>query len=162
MGQCGENENLGLKMTAFMGMFDYSIDNKGRISVPQKMRKNINPEAKDTFVATRGFEKCIAIYPLDEWNKIEKKLENLNSFKEKDRLFQRSFLMWASHLELDSQSRVALPKNLLEYAGIKAEVKIVGVGERIEIWDPNQFETYLGLQNEDFEKIAEQVMGMKI
>jgi len=147
-------------MATFMGMFDYSIDNKGRISIPQKMRKNIKPEAKETFVATRGFEKCIAIYPLDEWENIEKKLSTLNSFKEKDRLFQRTFLMWASHQELDSQSRITLPKTLLDYAGIKSEVKIIGVGERIEVWDPEAFDKYLNSQSEGYEAIAEQVMGL--
>ena len=149
-------------MATFMGMFDYSIDNKGRISIPQKMRKNIKPEAKETFVATRGFEKCIAIYPLDEWENIEKKLSTLNSFKEKDRLFQRTFLMWASHQELDSQSRITLPKTLLDYAGIKSEVKIIGVGERIEVWDPEAFDKYLNSQSEGYEAIAEQVMGLGI
>jgi MraZ protein len=143
-----------------MGMYDYSVDSKGRISVPLKMRKNISPEAKDTFVATRGFEKCIAIYPLDEWEIIEKKLNDLNSFKGKDRFFQRSFLMWASNLEMDSQSRISLPKSLLDYADIKSEVKIVGVGERMEVWDPALFDNYLSAQEEDFEKIAEQVMGI--
>jgi len=147
-------------MATFMGMFDYSIDSKGRISIPQKMRKNIKPEAKETFVATRGFEKCIAIYPLDEWENIEKKLSSLNSFKEKDRLFQRTFLMWASHQELDSQSRITLPKTLLDYAGIKSEVKIIGVGERIEVWDPEAFDKYLNSQSEGYEAIAEQVMGL--
>ncbi|HEY9189011.1 MAG TPA: division/cell wall cluster transcriptional repressor MraZ [Bacteroidota bacterium] len=149
-------------MATFMGMFDYSIDSKGRISIPQKMRKNIKPEAKETFVATRGFEKCIAIYPLDEWENIEKKLSSLNSFKEKDRLFQRTFLMWASHQELDSQSRITLPKTLLDYAGIKSEVKIIGVGERIEVWDPEAFDKYLNSQSEGYEAIAEQVMGLGI
>ena len=149
-------------MTAFMGMYDYSVDNKGRISIPLKMRKNLSPGANDTFVATRGFEKCIAIYPLDQWENIEKKLGSLNSFKEKDRLFQRSFLMYASNQELDSQSRISLPKNLLDYASIKSEVKIVGVGERIEVWDPVLFDKYMNLPEEDFEKIAEQVMGMNI
>lgn len=147
-------------MATFMGMFDYSIDNKGRINIPQKMRKNLKPEAKDTFVATRGFEKCIAIYPLDEWENIEKRISALNSFKEKDRLFQRTFLMWASQQELDSQSRITLPKTLLDYAGIKTEVKIIGVGERIEVWDPEAFDKYLNSQSDGYEAIAEQVMGL--
>ena len=146
-------------MTAFMGMYDYSVDNKGRVSIPLKMRKNLSPEANDTFVVTRGFEKCISVYPLDEWNIIENRINSLNSFKEKERLFQRTFLMWASHQELDSQSRILLPKNLLEYAGIKSEVKIIGVGERIEIWNPQGFNTYFGSQTEGYEQIAEQVMG---
>jgi MraZ protein len=145
--------------TAFMGMYDYSVDNKGRVNVPLKMRKSLNPESNDTFVVTRGFEKCIAVYPLNEWNMIENRINNLNSFKEKDRLFQRTFLMWACHQELDSQSRISLPKNLLEYAEIKSEVKIIGVGERIEIWNPQVFSTYFDSQTEGYEQIAEQVMG---
>lgn len=149
-------------MTAFMGMYDYSVDNKGRVNVPLKMRKNLVPESNDTFIVTRGFEKCISVYPLNEWNIIGNKINSLNSFKEKDRLFQRTFLMWASHQELDSQSRILLPKNLLEYAGIKSEVKIIGVGERIEIWDPQVFNTYFNSQTEGYEQIAEQVMGTNI
>jgi MraZ protein len=146
-------------MTAFMGIYDYSVDNKGRVNVPLKMRKNLTPDSNDTFVVTRGFEKCISVYPLKEWDIIENKINELNSFKEKDRLFQRTFLMWASHQELDSQSRISLPKNLLEYADIKSEVKIIGVGERIEIWDPKVFSTYFDSQSEGYEQIAEQVMG---
>ena len=144
---------------AFMGMYDYSVDNKGRVNVPLKMRKSLSPESNDTFVVTRGFEKCIAVYPLNEWSMIENRINSLNSFKEKDRLFQRTFLMWACHQELDSQSRISLPKNLLEYAEIKSEVKIIGVGERIEIWNPQVFNNYFDSQIEGYEQIAEQVMG---
>jgi MraZ protein len=146
-------------MTAFMGMYEYSVDSKGRVNVPLKMRKNLTPESNDTFVVTRGFEKCISVYPLNEWNMIEKRVNSLNSFKEKDRLFQRTFLMWASHQEFDSQSRISLPRNLLDYAEIKSEVKIIGVGERIEIWNPQIFSTYFDSQTDGYEQIAEQVMG---
>jgi len=148
-------------MASFMGMYRYSIDVKGRINIPSKMRKSMNPEANDTFILTRGFDKCIFIYPLDEWNELEKKVKMLSTFKEKDRYFQRSFLMWATTQELDSQSRVSIPKELLDYANIKKEVKIIGSINRIEIWDPETFNNYLQSQSESYEQIAEKVMGLE-
>jgi MraZ protein len=149
------------KMASFMGMFQYSIDNKGRINIPAKLRKCFDPESNDSVVMTRGFDKCIYIYPLNEWNELEKGFQKLNAFKEKDRFFQRAWFMWANQQELDSQSRISISKELLEYANIKSAVVIIGQLDRIEVWDPEILDSYMKSRKESIEEIAEIVMSEK-
>jgi MraZ protein len=146
-------------MASFMGMFQHSIDSKGRINIPSKLRKCFNPESNDSVVMTRGFDKCIYIYPLNEWNELEKGFQKLNAFKEKDRFFQRAWFMWANQQDLDSQARVTLSKDLLEYANIKTEVIIIGQPNRIEVWDPVILDNYMSSRKESIEEIAEIIMN---
>ncbi|HEX2868883.1 MAG TPA: division/cell wall cluster transcriptional repressor MraZ [Ignavibacteriales bacterium] len=143
----------------FIGSFTYSIDAKGRVSIPAKLRKYVKPEANDTFVMTRGVEQCIVVYPLDQWKElVDQKLSTLNEFDRKEAMFLRSFLQRASEDTLDSQSRLLVPQNLIEYAGIEKEVFILGAIKKIEIWNPAVYEKYLSSQPETFEEIAQEVM----
>ncbi|MDP4174852.1 MAG: division/cell wall cluster transcriptional repressor MraZ [Bacteroidota bacterium] len=145
----------------FIGSFTYSIDSKGRVSIPAKLRKYVKPEANDTFVMTRGVEKCIVVYPLDQWKELmDTKLANLNEFNKKEAMFIRAFLQRASEDTLDSQSRLLIPQNLIEYAGIEKEVFILGAIKKIEIWNPVIYDNYLNSQPESFEEIAEEVMKL--
>ncbi len=146
-------------MSFFKGQETYSIDNKGRVNVPSKMRKSMAPEAKDTFVITRGTEECIVAYPLDEWKKYEEKLQNLNQFDEKNRFFLRTILMWSEEVNLDSQQRISVPKKLLDFAGIDGKTTIVGMVDRIELWNPEKFEAYLLSSTESYESVAAKVMS---
>ena len=97
-------------MAFFKGQELFSIDNKGRVNVPSKMRKSIAPEALDTFVVTRGFEKCIFAYPLDEWKAYEDRYQKLSQYDEKSRFFLRKMLMWSEEVKLDQQQRISIPK----------------------------------------------------
>lgn len=143
----------------FIGSFTYSIDSKGRVSIPAKLRKYVKPEANDTFVMTRGVEQCIVVYPLDQWKElVDQKLATLNEFDRKEAMFLRAFLQRASEDTLDSQSRLLVPQNLIEYAGIEKEVFILGAIKKIEIWNPAVYEKYLSSQPETFEEIAQEVM----
>ncbi len=142
----------------FRGQFTYSIDSKGRISIPAKLRKQMSPEANDSFVMTRGLSSCIDIYPLNEWNLIEEKLLQLNQFNPNDARFIRMFSQYAIEDTMDSQSRIAIPQNLIEYAKIENEVLILGVLKKIEIWNPKLYEDYLSQSPETFEQIAAKVM----
>jgi MraZ protein len=145
----------------FKGQFTYSIDNKGRISIPAKLRKHISPEANDTFVMTRGLSSCIDLYPMDEWLKIEEKLLQLNSFSESEARFLRMISQYASEDKMDSQSRILIPQNLLEYAKIENEVLILGALRKIEVWNPKVFENYLNSSPESYEEIAAKVMASR-
>lgn len=146
-------------MAFFKGQETYSIDNKGRVNIPAKMRKSLSPEANDTFAITRGLDKCITAYPIDEWKKYEEKFANLNQYDEKNRYFLRMLLMWSEEVVLDAQQRITLPRKLLEFAGIESKVMIVGMGDHIEFWNPDEFENYLNKFNEPYEKVAEQVFS---
>ena len=143
----------------FKGQFTYSIDSKGRISIPAKLRRHVSSEANDTFVMTRGTSPCIDIYPLDQWLLIEEKLKNLNQFKPDDVRFIRTMLQHAAEDTLDSQSRILVPQNLIEHAKIEKEVLILGALKKIEVWNPKIFEEYLNQSNETYEQIAEKVMS---
>jgi len=146
-------------MAFFKGQETYSIDNKGRVNIPAKMRKSLSPEANDTFAITRGLDKCITAYPIDEWKKYEEKFANLNQYDEKNRYFLRMLLMWSEEVALDAQQRITLPRKLLEFAGIESKVMIVGMGDHIEFWNPDEFENYLNKFNEPYEKGGEQVFS---
>lgn len=143
----------------FRGQFTYSVDAKGRVSIPARLRKHVSPEANDTFVMTQGTGKCIDIYPLDQWLVFEKKLEELNPFDPRKAKFIRMILQHAAEDTLDSQSRILIPQKLLEYAKIEKEVIILGALKKIEVWNPKEFENYLKDSPETYEEIAAQVMA---
>ncbi|MCK9409247.1 MAG: division/cell wall cluster transcriptional repressor MraZ [Bacteriovoracaceae bacterium] len=148
-------------MSSFKGSFHYTVDNKGRINIPAKMRKNLSPEANNSFVVTRGFESCIFVYPNDEWAKRELELGKLQQTKPQDRFFTRMLLQYATDTELDGQYRIVLSKDLIQYANIQSEVFILGAFDRIEVWNPEEYKKYLDAQQEDYLTVASRVFENK-
>jgi MraZ protein len=149
-------------MSFFKGRETYSVDEKGRVNLPAKMRKSISPEANDTFVITRGpdDDPCVYLYPLDEWRVIEDGLKRLNQYSEQDRFFLRTLLYWADEVVFDKQFRIMIPKSLLEFAGIGRNVLILGSMDHVELWNPEVFDKYLSRQQQSYAAVAESVMGM--
>lgn len=148
-------------MSSFKGSFNYTVDNKGRINIPAKMRKNLAPEANNSFVITRGFEQCIFVYPNDEWTKRELEIGTLQQTDPKHRHFTRMLLQYATDAELDGQYRIVLPKELIQYAKIENDVLILGVFDRIEVWNPEEYKKYLDSQQEDYLTVASKVFQKK-
>lgn len=144
-------------MSSFKGRYIYSVDEKGRIALPSKIRKNVSPKAKNNFVITRGFEKCLYVYPQDEWNKLEEYVRSLSFLDAKHRNFRRTLFEWAIDSQLDNQHRITVQQELLEYAGIEKEVLVLGVLDRIELWSPTVYEEFQKIQPETYETVAEQV-----
>jgi len=144
----------------FKGQAEYSVDSKGRVAIPAEMRKAMSPEAQDTFTITRGFEDCIFLYPMDQWSSIEEEIGDLNMYEREARDFIRIIMMWANEVSLDGQGRISIPNPLLEFAGLDDSALILGAFDHIEIWDPEQFNQYLNEQPDDYETLAESVMGM--
>jgi len=145
-------------MSSFKGSYMYAVDDKGRVNLPAKLRKYVSPEANETFVITRGFEKCLFVYPIDEWNKMEENLRNLSSYDPEHRRFIRSLLELASESQLDTQARLTIPQELREYASIQNEVRIIGTLDKIELWNPQEYGEYKNSQPESYESIAAKVM----
>ena len=143
----------------FRGQFTYSIDSKGRISIPAKLRKHMSPEANDTFIITRGTTTCIDLYPLDQWQKYEEKFLKLNSFDPAEAKFIRMIMQYANDDSLDSQSRILIPQSLINFAQIEKEVLILGVLQKIEVWNPKIYEEYINQTGETYEQIAAKVMS---
>src|SRR5262245_12736071 len=142
-------------MSSFKGSYSYSVDSKGRVNLPSKLRRNVSPEANETFVITRGYEQCLFIYPLDEWNILEQSIRQLSPSIARHRLLTRTLLQYATESQLDAQSRIMIPKELLQFAGIEDQVLVLGVLERIELWNPGAHEKYLNAQTESYEDIAQ-------
>ena len=148
-------------MSSFKGSHSYSVDSKGRINIPARLRKHISLEANDTFVVTRGFEKCLCLYPLDEWNALEGFIRGLSPANSQHRFITRTLLQYATESQLDGQSRITIPKELLQFAGIEDQALIVGVLERIEVWNPKEYELYMKSQTDTYENVAQAVMHKK-
>lgn len=148
-------------MSSFKGSFNYTVDSKGRINIPAKMRKNLSPDANNSFVITRGLDNCIFVYPNDEWAKREAELGKLEQTNREARLYTRLLLEFASDVELDGQHRISLTKELMEYAKISGDVLILGVFDRIEVWNPDEYKKYLDAQQQDYVTVAEKVFEKK-
>jgi len=143
----------------FRGQYNYTVDAKGRVSIPAKLRKHLSAEANETFVITQGTAVCIDLYPLDQWQKFEEKLLKLNPFQPDQAKFIRMILQHASEDSFDSQSRILIPQKLLSYARIEKEVIVLGALKKIELWNPKVYEEYLNNSSESYEDIAAKVMA---
>jgi MraZ protein len=135
------------------------VDDKGRVNLPAKLRKYVSPEVNDTFVITRGFERCLFVYPVDEWNRLEQNLRSLSSYNHDHRRFVRALLELASESQLDSQGRLSIPQELREYASIRSEVRVIGTLDKIELWDPAIYDEYKASHPDSYETIATRIMG---
>lgn len=146
-------------MSHFLGEFDCKLDAKGRMMIPSSLKKQLPKIEQEGLVINRGFEKHLVCYTKKEWNKIVDELSKLNPYEKRTREFIRYFTRGATELTLDSANRVLLPKILLEYADIQADVVISCQLNRIEIWAKDVYETQMDNEPKNFAKLAEEVMG---
>ena len=129
--------DMTLTDNTFIGEYAYSLDSKGRVNIPAKFRKSLSADSQNTFVITRGLDPCIWVYPLEQWKEIENNLRNLSSVKNIHRTFVRDTARYASPSTYDKQGRITLTPSLTEYAGLEKDVLIIGMINKIEIWNPN-------------------------
>lgn len=148
--------------TNLIGEFECRIDEKGRIIFPSKLKKQISPSAEGKFTIINGFDKCLVIYPQDEWEMITAEINKLNFFIEENRVFVRFFYRGLTESALDGQSRLMLPRAQFDYAGIEKEVILCAYSNRIEVWAKEAYDSMMKEPPADFAKIAERVMGGKI
>lgn len=141
-----------------MGEYQHNIDAKGRIIIPSKFREHLT----EGFVVTRGLDGCLFGYPIFEWKKLEEKLKKLPLTKRDNRAFTRFFFSGATEIEVDKTGRINIPNNLLQYAHIEKECVIIGVSNRIEIWDQTMWNTYYEKSEEDFSDLAEGLLDTEI
>ena len=142
-------------MSDFLGQYTYSIDEKGRVSFPAKFRRAVNPEAEDTFVITSGFDHCLFVYPLDEWERKSATLREQPITDSETRKWRRVLAANASETTCDKQGRIKIPQNLIEWARLEKEALITGALDRVEIWNPDIFTRYTGDIEDKFEELAE-------
>lgn len=134
----------------FLGEYRHSIDDKGRIIIPSKLRNDLG----NNFIITKGLDGCLFIYSQKEWNSIINKYKNLPDTKDK-RSFMRIFLSGASICDYDRQGRINIPPALIKYASIDKECVIVGVFDRLEIWSIESWNAYVDDNSSNLSFIAD-------
>jgi len=137
----------------FIGEYTHSIDDKKRLSVPAKFRKELGKKA----VITLGLNKCLSIYPTKEWKVFAEKLSKLSMGKSEDRGFSRTMLSGAFEVEIDSIGRIVIPDTQKGYANLKEKVVLTGVFDRVEVWDEEAWKTYKTQMVNEADKMAEQL-----
>ena len=134
-----------------MGEFHHNIDDKNRLVIPTKYRVELG----ESFVITRGLEKCLYAYSLTEWNNLVSKLNELPFNKKDARTFIRSFFSGATVCEFDKAGRINITSPLINYAGLNKACVIIGVNNRLEIWDEDTFNNFMDETSDSMEEIAE-------
>lgn len=137
------------------GQYLHTLDKKDRFILPAKFREKIRKEENFYFYITRGLDGCLFLYSKEVWKELEEKLQSLSFTNQKPRFFNRIFFSGALEIEVAPQGRIGLPQNLKQFADIKKEVVIIGVGNRIEIWDQNRWNQFYSKNKTNFEEMAE-------
>lgn len=131
---------MTLTKNTFIGEYSYALDLKGRINIPARFRQSLSKSNKSTFVITRGMDSCIWVYPLIQWLEIETSLRNLSSLSKIHRTFVRNTARYATPSTYDKQGRITLSPSLIEYAKLDKDVLIIGMVNKMEIWNPENLE----------------------
>ena len=134
-----------------IGEYEHSLDVKGRLIMPIKLREDIG----DNFIITKGLDGCLFGFSLDEWKKFEEKLKSLPLTNKNARDFVRFFLSGAVNSEIDKQGIFLIASNLREYASMEKEVVIIGVGTRIEFWSKDKWKVYNNSDSFSADMLAE-------
>ncbi len=140
----------------FVGEYLHVVDGKGRLALPAKFRDLLGPR----FFIARGLDKCLFVYPSEEWAQVLKKIKQMPLNQSDSRAYARYFLSGATEVEPDKQGRIVLPANLRDYADLTKDVYVLGVGSRAEVWDKNQWDAMKVEIGKSFSKIAESVAGV--
>lgn len=142
----------------FIGEFQHTIDTKGRINIPAKFREDLS----ETFYVTKGLDRCLFVFPMEEWRIFENKLKTLPLTNSNARAFVRLFFAGATECETDKQGRILLPQPLREHAGLDRDAVVIGVGTRAEIWAQEEWAKYNNPDNISYDEIAEHMAELGI
>jgi len=142
----------------FYGEYAHSIDNKGRLILPSKLRETAKNNFVEKFYITRGLDKCLFMFSEEEWKAAEQKFKSMSFTKQDSRKFNRLYFSGAVEIIPDKQGRILLPTYLKDYAQIKRDVVIIGVSSRIEVWAKDQWQEFYKSNLESFEDTAEKLI----
>lgn len=141
----------------FMGEYHYSIDEKGRLTIPAKLRYELG----ENFIVTRGLDGCLFVYPKNEWENIIQKYKELPNTKDA-RNFMRFFLSGATVCEFDKQGRINISAPLAKYAELKKDCVIIGVNDRLEVWSKERWESFIDTNEDSLSDIAEKLFSSNL
>jgi len=142
----------------FIGEYNFTIDSKGRISIPRLLRKSFLRGA----ILTRGLDNCLFLFPEKDWKQIAKKIKSLPLGQSNSRAFARLMLAGAMMVKLDNQGRILVPDYLRHYALLKKKVVLAGIYNRLEVWDKEEWEKYKAHTEKESSDIAEKISDLGI
>jgi len=144
----------------FYGEYTHTIDRKGRLILPSRFREVSKEYGLEKFFVTRGLDKCLFMFSEEEWRVQEQKFKAMPFTKQESRSFNRLFFSGAIDVFPDKQGRFIIPQNLKDYANIKRETIVIGVSNRIEIWDSRTWKEFFAGSSESFEQISENLLNL--
>ena len=146
-------------MNSLIGTYECKVDTKGRLMLPSSLKKQMMPIVEEGFVLKRSvFQPCLELYPMQEWSALMNKMNGLNRFSKKNNDFIRKFSAGVKMIDVDTNGRLLIPKDLIGFAGISKEIVVSSAINIIEIWDKDKYESVLS-DSEGFAELAEDVMG---
>jgi len=151
--EVGSVHNLSTETNMLIGEYRHTIDPKKRLSMPAKFREEMGKKV----VATRGLENCLFVYPIKEWKEKVEKIMRLPMGQADSRGFSRFMLAGAVETEVDSLGRILIPDFLRDFAKLKGTVAVIGVGERVEIWDTKAWDAYKKKVEKQADALAEKL-----
>lgn len=146
-------------MTFFTSEYESKLDSKGRLILPSRIKAQLPESGGNELVIRRGFEQCLILYPMVEFKKVFSKISGLSEFNEEYRKLQRNFFSGTATVELDANGRFVIPKNMLTYAQLDKDVILVGMGNKVEVWNPSIYEKHLIQDPSELSKLAEKYLN---
>jgi MraZ protein len=143
----------------FRGRYEYTIDSKGRISIPSKFREILNRQYDDRLIIT-NYDHCLVAFPYQEWSLIEEKVKNLSMVGKDSRAFLRFFYSSGIDCTIDRQGRLLIPQSLRDYANLQKDVVLVGEGKKIEIWNKERWEEEFRKSQESFDRVSDALSNL--
>ncbi len=143
-------------MNGLIGEYNCRLDEKGRLTLPSRLRAQFPESAGNQLVVNRGFEKCLVLYTKEDWLKETAKLGDVDDFMSPEiRRFKRIFTNGANLVSIDGAQRILIPKNLLEYAGLEDDVILNAFGTKVEIWSQSSYEKELAADSDEMSQLAQ-------
>ncbi|MCC7522027.1 MAG: division/cell wall cluster transcriptional repressor MraZ [Flavobacteriaceae bacterium] len=147
-------------MLNLIGTYECKADDKGRLMVAAPLKKQLAPVLQEGFILKRSvFQECLELYPMAEWNAMMQKVNKLNRFRKKNNDFIRLFTAGVKVVEMDTNGRILIPRDLMSFAGIGKDLVLSSAVNIIEIWDKTKYEKAVNDAINDFADLAEEVMG---
>lgn len=150
---------FGKVMAFFSSEYECKLDAKGRLVLPAKIKGQLPQSNANELMLRRGFEPCLVLYPMLEYKKIYNQIAGLNEFNEEFRMLQRNFFRGNAMVDLDSMGRFLIPKPMIRYSQLEKQVTVVGMGNRVEIWNQELYEKYLISDQSEFSKLAQKYLA---
>ena len=147
--------------TNFFGEYECKLDEKGRLRLPSAILNQLGENNSREFVANRGFERCLYLFPKDVWTVKLNEVQGLNEYLPEVRQFKRYFYRGATEFTPDKADRILLPKILLEYAGIERPLIITAVGEYLEMWNAESYRDLINKEPEDLSALAQKIAHLR-